>query len=99
MAPGELVPEAMRQRQHPLPDRHIREHVVDQVRGALGHPAPATAGADRPTLTGGQREETIGPARSAPAHAEDTKRMAAPLPEHAWCRVRVSERRVVGLCP
>ena len=43
MVPGELVAQAIRQRQHPLPHRHVGEHMFDQVRGALGHPASTTA--------------------------------------------------------
>ena len=40
MVPGQLVAQAIRQRQHPLPHRHIGEHVVDQVCRPFGHPAP-----------------------------------------------------------
>jgi len=49
--PRELVAQAMRQGEHPLADRHRRQHSVDQMRGALGHPPAAAAGAGRAALT------------------------------------------------
>jgi hypothetical protein len=33
-----LVAQAVRQTQHPLPHRHVGEHVIAQVGGALSHP-------------------------------------------------------------
>jgi hypothetical protein len=37
-----------RKRQHPLPDRHARDDLIDQVRGALRH-APRAARGAKPT--------------------------------------------------
>jgi hypothetical protein len=39
--PRQLVPHAVREAQNPLPNGHVGEHVIEQVGGALGHPAPA----------------------------------------------------------
>ena len=47
---GEQNPQRDRKRQDPLPDRHARDHVIDQIRGCLGH-APRPAGwAETPSL-------------------------------------------------
>ena len=43
VAPGQQVPETVRKGQYPLSHRHIRDDVVHQVRGALGHAPAATA--------------------------------------------------------
>jgi hypothetical protein len=42
--PGEQVAQPMRQAQDPLSDRHIRQHVIDQMRRSLGHAAAAAPG-------------------------------------------------------
>ena len=42
VTPRQGVSQSMRQSQHPLPDRHIGEDVVDEVRGAFGLAPPAT---------------------------------------------------------
>ena len=39
-----------RQRQHPLPHRHVRDDVVDQVRSGLRHAPGAARGAESPAL-------------------------------------------------
>jgi ribulose 1,5-bisphosphate carboxylase large subunit-like protein len=42
----------MRHREHPLPHGDVgRQHVIDQVGGALGHPPAAAARAEAATLT------------------------------------------------
>jgi len=51
VGPRQPVAQPMRQGQHPLPHRHRREDVVDHVRGAVRHSAPATTRADRPPFT------------------------------------------------
>jgi hypothetical protein len=43
MVPRKLVPQPVRQTQDPLPDRHVGQHVVDEVRGTFGHSATAAA--------------------------------------------------------
>jgi hypothetical protein len=47
VVPRQQVAETVRQTQLPLSDGHGRKHVVDQVRGALGHAPAATTGAHR----------------------------------------------------
>ena len=47
VVPGESVAQAMREAQDPLAHGHRREHPIDQVRGPLGHPPPATAAEQR----------------------------------------------------
>jgi hypothetical protein len=39
---AEAVTPAVRNREHPLPDRYARHDAVDQVRGRLGHAPTAT---------------------------------------------------------
>jgi len=50
VVPGELVAQAVWQREHLLADRHRRQHMVDQVGSALGHPPAATTRTDRAGL-------------------------------------------------
>jgi len=45
--PRELVAQAVRQTQHPLSHGHVGEHVIDEVGGALVHPAAAAARTER----------------------------------------------------
>jgi hypothetical protein len=40
------------QAQHPLSNRYAREHVVDEMRSTLGHPAAAAARAKASTFAG-----------------------------------------------
>jgi hypothetical protein len=42
----ELVAHRHGHREHPLADRHPREHPLDQVRGELTHPPPAARRAE-----------------------------------------------------
>ena len=58
VVPRQLVAQAKRQAQDPLPDRDIREDVVHQVRGALSHPATTAAWTEAPSLTG-ERDEPV----------------------------------------
>jgi hypothetical protein len=39
--PRQQVPQPMRQTEDPLPDRHVGEDLIDEMRGPLGHPATA----------------------------------------------------------
>jgi len=41
VVPGEPVAQAVRQREHPLAHGDVRQDVVDEVRGLLGHAAEA----------------------------------------------------------
>jgi len=56
--PREQTPEAIRQAQHPLPNLHIRQHVVDRVRRALGHPTP-TAGQTKAAPFARERHQAV----------------------------------------
>ncbi len=64
MVPRQQVAQRMWERQHPLSHRHVREDVVAQMGGALGHPPSGTAGTHGPPLTG-EGDEPVGPARPA----------------------------------
>jgi hypothetical protein len=67
----------MRQAQHPLPHRHIREYVVDQVRRALRHPAAATTRTEATALAR-KRHESVEAACAAPEPCESTREPPAP---------------------
>ena len=45
--PRQLIPQAVRQAEHPLSHGRVGEHVVDEVGGALGHSAAAATRTDR----------------------------------------------------
>jgi hypothetical protein len=59
VVPSEAIAELEREAQHPLTDWHLREDMVDEVRGALGHAAAATARAEAPAFAG-ERHEALG---------------------------------------
>jgi hypothetical protein len=51
MVVGKSVAQPVRDREHPLSDGDVRrQHVIDQVRGTLGHTPSPAAGADRTPL-------------------------------------------------
>ena len=64
VTPGEQVPEAVRQRQDPLSHRYVCQHVVHQMRRALGHAPPAAARAEPPALAR-ERDQALGLAPNA----------------------------------
>jgi hypothetical protein len=41
MVPHEQVPQLIRQTEEPLPNRHVGQHVIDEMHGAFGHAATA----------------------------------------------------------
>lgn len=59
MIPGEHVAQSKRKAQHPLPDGHGGEHVVDEVRSALRH-AAAPATRTHPARFARKRYEPLG---------------------------------------
>ena len=67
--PGQSVAEAVRQAEHPLPHRHPREHVVDEMPGPLGHAPPATARTKRAPMTR-KRYQPVEPTPRAPEPRE-----------------------------
>jgi hypothetical protein len=77
VVPGERVAEAVRQREHPLADGKPAQHVVDQVRGEIGH-APPTARRAKPPPLARERNQDLVLAFVAPetgeATGEDTAR-------------------------
>ena len=76
VAPGQQVPQPVRERQHPLPHGDIRQHVVHQVRGAFGHPAAAATRTEAAPLAR-ERDEPLGPAGVAPEPGEPAREEAA----------------------
>jgi hypothetical protein len=46
VVPRELVPQPVWHTQHPLPNRHVRKHAINEVRCAFGHPAAAATRAE-----------------------------------------------------
>ena len=69
MVPRQRVPQAVRQAQDPLANGDDGEHVIDQVRRALGHPAAAAARTHRPALAG-KRYQPVQPAAGTPKSGE-----------------------------
>ena len=66
-----------RKGQHPLPDRHLGHHLLDQERSALGH-APRAARGAKPAPLAGERYPLLVCAVNA-AHAQKSVRQNAAL--------------------
>lgn len=66
----------MRQRQHPLSQRHIGQHRVDEMCGEVGHAAGAARGAEAAALAG-ERDEFVRAALTAVHAAEAVREDAA----------------------
>ena len=91
----------MRQAEHPLPDRHVGEHVIDEMRRPLGHPSTTTPRAEAAALAR-KGHEAVQSARGAPKAGEAAGQTATPqevaellleksrepLPVTKRCRVR-----------
>ena len=75
--PRQLVPQAVRQTQHPLPHGHVGEHVIEQVGGALGHPAAAATRTHRAAFTG-KRDQPVEAAVAAAKPREPAGEPATP---------------------
>jgi hypothetical protein len=73
--PGQAVAQALRQRQHPLPHRHPRQHLVDERGGASSHPPPPAAGTEAASLAG-EGHEALEGAVGAPKPREAMGRHA-----------------------
>jgi hypothetical protein len=82
VAPRELVPQAVRQAEHPLPHRHVRQDVVNKVRGVFRHAAAAAARTkaaplarkrDQPVQAAARAAETREPAPKPAALQERAK--------------------------
>ena len=106
-----MVPQAVRQTQDPLPDGHVGEHAIDEVGGALGHPATAAAGTQRPALAGKRDqpvEATVAAAKPGKAAREpatlkkfaklllDEAGQAFPIPQPGGVGAEGLEGRLIG---
>jgi hypothetical protein len=72
----EHVTEPHRQGQHPLPDRHLGKHVVDQMCRAFRHPPRATARTEAPALAR-ERHQPVRAAGAAPEPRESRRQATA----------------------
>ncbi len=61
----EEVAQPLRQRQDPLPHRHLGKDVIHQVSGGLGHPPGGARRADAPPLAGESDQEVMATVRAA----------------------------------
>ena len=66
---GEQEPQRMRQRQHPLPQRALGQHLIGQQCSRLGH-APRTTRRAEPALLAAEGHQLLGVALLA-AHAQE----------------------------
>ena len=91
MVPGQHVPQPVGKREHPLANGDVGEHMIDEVSGALGHPAPAAARAHRPGFAG-KRDQPVGAtgatskageAPGEPATAQEVAKLLLDEPGHA----------------
>jgi hypothetical protein len=74
------VPQPVRHTQDPMPNRDVRKHPIDQVRGALCHPAPPAAWAERTLHEKGTSRSNP---QSPQMKARDAARQPAALDEIA----------------
>jgi hypothetical protein len=72
--PRQLIPQAIRQAEHPFPHGHVGEHMIEEVGGALGHPAAAAAWTQRLRFTGKRNQ----PIEAAVATAKPRKPASEP---------------------
>ena len=77
VVPRQLIPQAMGHAQDPLSDRHVGEHMIDEVRRPLGHAPAATPWAEPATLAR-DRHEAIHSAGGAPKSGEASSQTSAP---------------------
>jgi len=80
--PRQQIAQPVRHAQHPLAHGHLRKHLVDQARGALGHAPAATARAEAPTLAR-ERHQPL-------EHAVGAAQAREPVDQHA-ARQEVAE--------
>ena len=74
--PGESIAKLEGKAQHPLSNRRAREHVVDEMRRTLGHPAAAAARAEASTFAG-ERNQPIGATVRTPKPGKAMREHAA----------------------
>jgi site-specific recombinase XerC len=76
VVPGQQVPQPMRQTEDPLPDGHVGEDPIDEMRRPLRHPAASTTRAEPPPLAR-ERDQTIQATGGAPESGEAARQTAA----------------------
>ena len=77
MVPGQPIAQPERQREHPLPDRHVGQDGIHEVSGALDHTAPAAAGTE-PSPLARERHQPLRAAAATPEAGEAAGEPAAP---------------------
>jgi hypothetical protein len=77
VVPREPVPQPVRETQHPLPDRDVREDVIHQMRGAFGHAAATAARTQCPPFAR-ERHEPVEAAVAATKPREPARQEPAP---------------------
>ena len=85
-----------RERQHPLPHRHVRDHVAREVRGNLRH-APATAGRAEPAPLARERDQVVQRATWA-AHAPEAVREVAARDRGTQLALDVGRQGPASVC-
>jgi hypothetical protein len=75
--PGQQHAQRDRQRQHPLPYRHVGDDVIDQVRRGLRH-APRAARRTEPAALAAEREQLVVAAIAAAQPKQAMRQDAAP---------------------
>lgn len=76
VTPRQDVAQSKRQCQFPLPDRHVGDDMVDEVRGAFGHAPPAATGTE-PASFARERHKPLGRTVRAPKPREAPGQEAA----------------------
>jgi len=72
---GKHAAQALGDGDHPLPHRHRWNHVIDKMRGRLGHVAAVAGRADAAALAGEGHDEPLAAARAAEQRALAAKRV------------------------
>jgi len=95
--PRHPVAQPIRYRQHPLPHRHPRQHLIHQMRGPLRHPPPAAARTEAAAFTRNRHQLLARAALALKArHAGLVHPAPQQLPELALDELRQA-RAVAGL--
>ncbi len=74
--PREAIAKLEREAQHPLANGHVREDMIDEMRGTLGHPAPPAARAETTTFAG-ERNQTVRATACTPKAREPMRKHSA----------------------
>jgi len=87
--PRQDITKTVGQAQHPLANRHARQHIIDEASGGLGHAAAAAAGAEAAAFAR-ERHEPFERALAAPETAKAVRQHAAreEMPEFLFHELR-----------